>query len=66
VPLDTEIDECWRIARSEELERVDDREIPDVEDSPPAVHLEVQGVPADIDCPEKARGKDAAVEIGDL
>jgi hypothetical protein len=66
VPLDTEIDESGRIARSEELERVDDREIPDVEDSPPAVHLEVQDVAANIACPEKPRGKDAAVEIVDL
>jgi hypothetical protein len=65
-PLGAELDKGGCVAWTEELERVDDRQVPDVQDGSPVVHRKVDGAPSDVKCPEETRWQDAAVEVIDL
>ena len=62
-PLGAELDKGGRVAWTKELERVDDRQVPDVQDGSPVVHRKVDGAPGDVKCPEETRWQDAAVEV---
>src|SRR4030095_946575 len=52
-----------RVIRSEELERVDHRQILYVQDGTPAVDPEIDRALADVERPEEPGGQDAAVEV---